>query len=126
MDDCIFCKIIRRQIPGYVIDENEDVIVFMSLENHPLIVTKKHITDIYTLDEKLGSEIIKESIKISKAVKKGLGCNGIYITQANEPAGGQDVFHYHMHIYPKWDDKRQWETDEENRKLATKKIIEAL
>ena len=126
MENCIFCKIIKKEIPGYILDENEDVIVFMSLENHPLIVTKKHVPDIYTLDEKLGAEVMKESLKIAKAVKKGLSCDGIYVTQANEPAGGQDVFHYHMHIYPRWDDKRQWESDEENRKLAAEKIIEAL
>ncbi len=124
--DCIFCKIIKKEIPGHILDENEDVIVFMSLENHPLIVTKKHIPDIYTLDEKLGAEVMKESLKVAKAVKKGLNCDGIYVTQANEPAGGQDVFHYHMHIYPRWDDKRQWESDEENRKIAAEKIIRAL
>lgn len=126
MENCIFCKIIKKEIPGHILDENDDVIVFMSLENHPLIVTKKHVQDIYTLDENLGSEVMKESLKIAKAVKKGLNCDGIYVTQANEPAGGQDVFHYHMHIYPRWDDKRQWESDEDNRKLAAEKIKSAL
>lgn len=123
---CIFCKIINREVPAYILDENEEVIVFMSLENHPLIVTKKHIPDIYTLDEKSGKEVMKESIKIAKAVKKSLVCDGIYVTQANEPAGGQDVFHYHMHIYPRWNDKRQWESDEENRKITAEKIIAVL
>ena len=68
--DCIFCKIIDKKIPGHIIDENENLIVFMSLENHPLIVTKRHIPDIYALDEELGAEIMKEAVKISKAVKK--------------------------------------------------------
>ena len=124
--NCIFCKIINKEIPAHIIDENNDIIVFMSLENHPLIVTKKHIKDIYELDENSGTEIMKESIKIAKATKIGLECDGIYVTQANEPAGGQDVFHYHMHIYPRWDDKRQWEGDEENRKLTAEKIIAKL
>lgn len=69
---------------------------------------------------------MKEAIKISKAVKNALKCDGIYVTQANEPAGGQDVFHYHMHIYPRWNDKRQWESDKENIKLAAEKIISML
>jgi histidine triad (HIT) family protein len=42
------------------------------------------------------------SVVIANAVKRALGCEGIYVTQANEPAAAQDVFHYHMHIYPRW------------------------
>ena len=126
MENCTFCKIIDRKMPGHILTENESVIVFLSLENHPLIVPKKHVTDIYSLDNELGAEIMKESIKISKAVKQGLKCDGVYVTQANEPAAGQDVFHYHMHIYPRWNDSRQWEVDEENRKLTAEKIKSVL
>jgi histidine triad (HIT) family protein len=78
------------------------------------------------LDNELGAEIMKESVKIAKAVKQGLKCDGVYVTQANEPAAGQDVFHYHMHIYPRWNDSRQWESDEENRKMTAENIKGAL
>ena len=122
MGNCIFCKIIDRKIPGHIITENDNVIVFLSLENHPLIVPKKHVENIYSLDDKLGTEIMKESIKIAKAVKQGLKCDGVYVTQANETAGGQDVFHYHMHIYPKWNDGRKQPIDEESKKLTAEKI----
>jgi len=105
MDNCIFCKIIRREVPGYIISENESVIVFVSLHNDSLVVPKKHIKDIYELDDKNGNEIMKELIKTARAVKKGMQSDGLYITQANEPAGGQDVFHIHFHIYPRWDDE---------------------
>ena len=105
MENCVFCKIINRQLPGYIISENEKVIVFVSKHNDPLIVPKKHVKDIYELDEETGNEIIKELIKMAKAVKKGLGCDGVYITQANEPAAGQDVFHIHFHVYPRWQDQ---------------------
>lgn len=126
MENCIFCNIIDKRIPGYILDENEDVIVFLSLENHPLIVPKKHITNIYSLNNRLGAEVMKEAIKIAKAMKSGLTCDGIYVTQANESAAGQDVFHYHMHIYPKWNDNRRWESDEENRRLTLEKIKSSL
>lgn len=101
-ENCIFCKIIAKKIPGNILEENEDVIVFMSLENHPLVVPKKHIQDIYSLDEQTGAEIMKTSIRIAKRVKEETKCDGIYITQANESAAGQEVFHYHMHIYPRF------------------------
>ena len=72
MDNCIFCKIISRQVPGYIIAENDNVIVFVSRHNDPLVVPKKHIKDIYELDNEIGSEIMGELIKTAKAVKKGL------------------------------------------------------
>lgn len=122
MENCTFCKIIDRKIPAFILDENERIIVFLSLENHPLIVPKKHIPDIYSLDNEIGAEVMKESIKIAKAVKQGLKCDGVYVIQANEPAAGQDVFHYHRHIYPRWNDSRQWESDEVNRKLTAENI----
>lgn len=122
MNNCIFCKIINKKISSHILDENKEVIVFLSLENHPLIVPKKHIPDIYSLDDELGAEVMKEAIKIAKAMKQGLKCDGVYVTQANESAAGQDVFHYHMHIYPRWNDSRQWESDEENRKLTAENI----
>ncbi len=105
MENCVFCKIINRQLPGYIISENENVIVFVSRHNDPLVVPKKHIKDIYELDNETGNEITKELIKTAKAVKKGLESEGVYITQANEPAAGQDVFHLHFHVYPRWQDQ---------------------
>jgi histidine triad (HIT) family protein len=102
MEDCVFCKIIRGEIPANIIDENEFVIVIVSLENNPLIITKKHIRDIYDLGESNGSQIMKSAIKISKAAQAGLNCDGVKIVQSNGAAAGQEVFHYHMHIKPKW------------------------
>jgi histidine triad (HIT) family protein len=102
MEDCIFCKVVRRELPAYIIDENEDLIVFLSYENHPLIVTKKHLKDIYDMDDQTGSAVMIEAIKISKAVKAGLKCDGVSLVQANEPAANQDVFHFHLHIKPRW------------------------
>lgn len=105
MDDCIFCKIIDHQVPSHTIAETESVIVFVSRHNDPLVVPKKHVKDIYELDDQTGADIMKELVKTAKAVKKGLCCDGIYITQANEPAGGQEVFHIHFHVYPRWNNE---------------------
>lgn len=132
MEDCIFCRIIKNEIPSLKIDENDDVIVFLSLEGHPLIVPKKHIKDIYEMDDQTGAEIMKEAIKISKAVKKGLQCDGINLVQANEKAAHQDVFHFHLHIKPRWHKDKvtlHWETegiDEISKKATTEKIKQAL
>jgi histidine triad (HIT) family protein len=115
MDNCIFCKIIARKIPGYIVDEDESIIVFMSLENHPMIVPKAHIPDIFSLSVETASQIMTRAIHISAATKAATAADGIYITQTNGKAAGQDVFHYHMHIYPKWLDGRKPETSAEAR-----------
>lgn len=125
MNDCIFCKIINRQVPSYIIAENDNIIVFVSRHNDPLVVPKKHIKDIYELDAETGTEIIKVLPKVAKAVKKGLESDGVYITQANEPAAGQDVFHIHFHVYPKWNDVAKNEvkiTDDNERQQTMEKV----
>jgi histidine triad (HIT) family protein len=101
-ENCIFCRIIQHQIPAYVVTEDEYIIVFLSKENHPLVVPKQHIPNIYSLDEATGAHIMRGAIEVARAVKVGLACEGVYLTQANEPAAGQDVFHFHLHIYPRW------------------------
>ncbi len=101
-ESCVFCRIIQRQAPAHVVTEDEHVIVFLSLENHPLVVPKRHIPDIYSLDEATGAHIMRATIEVARAVKMGLACEGVLLIQANEPAAGQDVFHFHLHVYPRW------------------------
>lgn len=128
MENCVFCKIINRQLPAYIISENENVIVFVSKHNDPLVVPKKHVKDIYELDSETGSEIMKELIKTAKAVKKGLGSEGVYITQANEPAAGQDVFHLHFHVYPRFQEQNKNEakiTEDAEREQTMQKVKNA-
>jgi len=62
---------------------------------------------MYSLDDVTGHAMMSTLIKIAKTVKKGMVCDGVYITQANEPAAGQDVFHLHFHVYPRWHTRPQ-------------------
>jgi histidine triad (HIT) family protein len=100
---CTFCQIIEKQIPAYIIDEDDAVIVFLSLGNHPMVVPKQHIPDIYAMSDDIGARVMAKTIEVAKAAKKALQCDGIYLTQANETAAGQDVFHFHLHVYPCWE-----------------------
>jgi|SRR5579872_879723 len=128
MNDCIFCKIIQRELPAYIIDENNEVIVILSLENHPLIITKKHYENIYSMDDNSASAIMIEAVKIANAVKKGLKADGVSLVQSNEKAAKQDVFHFHLHIKPRWHKDNMvvnWDTstiDKNKRKETLEKI----
>src|SRR5262249_30111368 len=120
--NCIFCKIIARQRPGYIITEDENIIVFVSLENHPIVAPREHIPDLFDLNDDLASMVMKMAKKVALATKEGLDADGIYVTQTNGAAAGQSVFHYHMHIYPKWNDGRRLETDAESRERTMGRV----
>lgn len=132
MHDCLFCKIIKGEIPAKVVDENDSVIVFLSLQNHPLIVPKKHIETIFEMDDVTGTEIMKETIKIAKAVKNGLHADGVNLLQNNGPAANQEVMHFHLHIKPRFinDEVKihfpQKNSSEEEKNQVVKDIKSAL
>lgn len=122
MDDCIFCNIINRTAPALIIDENDHLIIFLSLEGHPLIVPKKHIQDIFALDDETAARIMRHAVRIATATKAALQSDGIYIGQANGEAAGQDVFHYHLHVYPKWKNKNILGTEAASRQKVMEQI----
>lgn len=132
MKDCIFCKIITGQIPAKIIVETDDIIVFLDLKNHPLVVTKKHIANIYGLDDLLGAQVMKQAIRLARACKKGLEADGVSIFQNNEPAAGQEVMHYHLHVKPRWHKDKVMinmpdaAADEAKREDIVSKIMAAL
>jgi len=101
--DCVFCRIIAGEGSAYIIDENEGAMAFLSLENHPLIVPKTHIRDLYGMTAEAGAGVTALAAKVARAMKVSLGCDGVYMTQSSERAAGQDVWHFHMHLYPCWD-----------------------
>ncbi|HEX5502452.1 MAG TPA: HIT domain-containing protein [Thermomicrobiales bacterium] len=128
MDDCIFCRIVARRAPAYVVAEDGATIVFLSLEGHPLVVPKAHLPDVFALDDDLGAAIMRQAIRVARAVRAGLGCDGVYLGQANGAAAGQDVFHFHLHVYPRWHDPPAWagQTDAAARAALRAKIAAAL
>ena len=132
MNYCVFCKIVNRELPAEIIDETDKVVVILALENHPLVVTRKHIKDVYELDEETGAEVMKETIKVARATKEAIRPDGINLVQANELAAHQEVFHFHLHIKPRWhndDVQMHWEPeaiDESTRAETRRKIVAAL
>lgn len=98
----VFTRIINREIPAYILHEDERVIVFLSLENHPLVVPKVPVRDIFDLDDDTAAAIMQIAVRVARVLKRALNCDGVYLSQANGAAAGQDVFHFHLHLYPRW------------------------
>jgi histidine triad (HIT) family protein len=103
---CIFCAIIEGRAPAEVVFEDEETMAFMDLHpanpGHTLVVPKKHVPNIYTLDDETGAAVLRTTVRVAKAVKAALQPEGVSLLQTNEPAGGQSVFHFHIHVIPRW------------------------
>jgi histidine triad (HIT) family protein len=106
--ECLFCKIIRKEIPAVIIYENDHVIAFPSIEpinpGHALIVPKTHSQNIYETPDEHLAELIVASKKIATAVKSVFNAEGVNIINNNDKSAGQSIFHTHFHIIPRFHD----------------------
>ena len=103
-ENCIFCKIIKGEIPSYKIYENEYVYAFLDIAQdcygHTLVVPKHHFENLFDCDEKYLFEVIKATKYIANHYKK-LGFDAVNIINASGKEAEQSVFHLHFHIIPR-------------------------
>ncbi len=103
----IFAKILRGEIPCTKVYEDEHTIAFMDImpqaDGHTLIVPKSQSVNLLDADAATFGPLFTTVQKIARAVKKGLAADGVIITQFNEAAAGQTVFHLHVHVIPRWE-----------------------
>ena len=102
--DCIFCRIISGEIPSTTIYENSK---FMDIapanKGHVLILPKEHYDNIYDIDTATAGELFELAVMTARALKSVLDCDGMNILQNNGTVAGQTVFHFHMHIIPRYE-----------------------
>ncbi|KON81089.1 HIT family protein [Azoarcus sp. PA01] len=107
METCVFCRIANGELPASNIFEDDATLAFMDLQSvnpgHTLVVVKPHRANIYELDDELAAAVFRTAARVARAVKKAYGCEGVTLFQANEPAGAQTVFHFHIHVLPRWE-----------------------
>ena len=113
-DNCIFCKLANGVFPTNSIYEDEDFNVILdaspATKGHALILPKEHYANIYEMDEELLGKAAKLAKKIITHEKEVLGCDGYNIVQNNGEVAGQTVFHFHMHLIPRYG-------NDENKKI---------
>lgn len=107
MSNCVFCKIIAKEIPGEVIFEDDSVLVFMDIKpvsrGHCLVIPKKHFADVVEAPEDLVTMVILATKRLALAVEKAVGAHGFTLSTNRGLAAGQTVFHLHFHIIPRFD-----------------------
>lgn len=106
-ENCIFCKIAAGEIPSATLYEDEDFRVILDLgpasKGHALILPKEHFRNLYDIDEDVAAKAMKLAKKMVKKMTDVLGCDGYNLVQNNEPCAGQTVFHFHMHLIPRYE-----------------------
>ena len=130
-ENCIFCKIANGEIPSATIYEDDDFRVILDLgpatKGHALILPKDHFANLYELPEEEAKDVIVLAKKMAAKLKDVLGCDGYNIVQNNGEVAGQTVFHFHMHLIPRYKNDKSgfgWKpgklTDEDRDEILEK------
>ncbi len=117
---CIFCEIAAGREPASMVYQDECVYAMMSLEqpnaHKVLVIPRAHVESIYDLTDEQAMAIMRVTVRVARAIRAASGCEGLNLVQANGRVGQQDVFHFHLHLVPRfrgdgillrWDNTRQ-------------------
>ncbi len=104
---CIFCNIVKGEIPCFKVFEDENVLAFLDIKpvtkGHCLVIPKAHAQDIFDIDQETLKHIAVAAKSISEKIKNSLQADGIRLSQSNGKAAGQDIMHFHLHIIPRYE-----------------------
>ena len=106
MADCVFCKIVAGEIPAAKVYEDEASVAFMDIgqvnPGHVLVAVKSHAENLYALDDAQAAAVARSVVRVARAIRSAFGPEGLSVYQANGEAAGQTVFHYHVHLVPRY------------------------
>lgn len=132
-ENCIFCKLANGDIPTATLYEDDDFRVILDAgpasKGHALILPKEHYANLYELDDELAAKVLVLAKKMITKLTDVLGCDGYNIVQNNGEAAGQTVFHFHLHMIPRYKDDNVglgWNmgqlTDEDKEDILSKMV----
>ena len=105
-DNCIFCKLANGDIPTNTLYEDDMFRVIFDMspatKGHALIIPKNHYRNIYDIDSDVASKVFPLASKLAKVMTDTFGADGFNVVQNNEEIAGQSVFHFHMHLIPRY------------------------
>jgi len=118
--DCLFCKIVKGEIPSYKVYEDDYVLAFLDINpntpGHTLIIPKEHTLDINSIDTDTLNKIVDVAKKLSKEYEEKLNIDGFSLCQNNGIS--QEIKHFHMHLIPRYKDKFNLNIDEVYKKIT--------
>ena len=106
--DCIFCKILAGELPGEVVHEDEHTVAFMDINpwtrGHAVVIPRNHSKNLYEIPDEDLERTIVAAKRLATRMKERLGCDGVNLLNSCEPAAWQTVFHFHVHVIPRYED----------------------
>jgi len=119
MSDCIFCKIVSKEIPATAVYEDDDVLVFMDIgpiiKGHALVISKKHYDSVSETPDNILTKLHLSAKRVARAQMNGLGADGVNVMQNNGKSAGQEVEHIHVHVIPRFEgDGHHWNWNAKN------------
>jgi histidine triad (HIT) family protein len=107
-EDCIFCKIAAGELPAETVQEDEHTLAFMDINpwtrGHALVIPRNHSRNLYEVDGEDLRHAAAASQRLALRMRERLACDGVNLLNASEPAAWQTVFHFHVHVIPRYDD----------------------
>lgn len=120
--NCIFCEIGAEKIPSATVYQDQHVFAFMDIApanpGHILVIPKQHYRNLFDMPAAVGAHIMQAAIPIANAIRTALKPDGINLFQSNEAAAFQTVFHFHLHLIPRWEGdpiRLPWQPTEGNQ-----------
>jgi histidine triad (HIT) family protein len=118
---CIFCEVVDGSRPAHLVHETTATIAFLDQLRQPpdlahvLVIPRAHVENIYGIDDALLGAVSATAKRVAIGLKTAYGCEGTSTRQHNEPAGNQDVWHLHVHVFPRYPGDRLYQRHEERR-----------
>ena len=105
--NCVFCKIVAKQIPATVVHEDAETLAFMDIgqvnPGHVLVAAKTHAENIYSLQDAEAAAVFRAATRVARAIRAAFSPEGLSVYQANGKPAGQTVLHFHIHLVPRHD-----------------------
>ncbi len=106
--DCIFCKIVAGEVPCHLVYEDEQTLAFLDIapaaRGHTLVIPRVHAADLSAISAVSLTATAQAAQLVARRLQERLGADGLNVQQNNGAAAGQEVFHYHVHLLPRWRD----------------------
>jgi len=103
--NCVFCRIVAKEIPASVVHEDEHTLAFMDLgqvnPGHVLVALKAHAENLYALDDAQAAAVFRSAARVARAIRAAFAPQGLSVYQANGQPAGQTVLHFHIHLVPR-------------------------
>jgi histidine triad (HIT) family protein len=107
-DDCIFCKVLRGEIPGERIYEDDNAIAVMDINpwtrGHAVVFPRRHAKDLFEIEDSELEHVAVAAKRVATKMRETLDCDGVNLLQSSGKAAWQTIFHLHVHVIPRYDD----------------------